>query len=155
MVTVDIMPHEGKEKTGRWMYHFAENYNEDLGSFRHLPFSRWFDRVAAIPYGSDDEIFPEAGSEVVEVVARPEYLMNRKTWPRLDCKKKAILIGAWASANDTPFAFLAVSEKPSKEIHHVFPVVCLNGRWVTADATFPDYRIAQAFPITYAEELRR
>jgi len=155
MVTVDIMPHEGKEYTGRWMYHFAENFNEDLGAFRFLPFARWYDRVAAIPYGSDDEIFPDSEKEIIEVVARPEYLMNRATWPRLDCKKKAILIGAWAAANGVPFAFLAVSEKPSKEIHHVFPVVCLNGQWKTADATFPDYHIGQAFPITHAEELRR
>jgi hypothetical protein len=155
MVTVEIMPHGGKELTGKWMYHFAENFHEDLGPYRFVPFARWYDRVAAIPYRSDDEIFPESPDEIIEVVARPGQLMNKGLWPRLDCKKKAILIGAWAAANGVPFAFVAVSERLDKEIEHVFPVVCFNGEWVTADATLPGYHIGQVFPITRVEELTR
>ena len=156
MITLGLLHHGGKELTGRYMYHFAENYSSDLGGLRSLSFPAWYDRVKSIPYRSDDELFPEEAGRVVEVVARPGVLLSRRIWPGLDCKKKSILCGAWASANRRPFAFLAVSEIPSREIHHVLPVIDFDGRgFRTADATFPEYEIGAAFPITYAEELPR
>lgn len=138
------------------MYHFAQDYAEDLGGLRRLPFRAWYDRVKSIPYRSDDELFPEEPGRVVEVVARPSYLLNRRMFPALDCKKKSILCGAWAAANGRPFCFLAVSQIPSKQIHHVLPVIDFDGRGFNmTDATFPDYHIGPNDPITYAEELPR
>lgn len=156
MITLGLLAHGGKELTGRYMYHFATEFAGDLGGLKSLPFPAFYSRVQEIPYQSDDELFPEDRDRVVEVVARPGLLMNRRLFPRLDCKKKSILCGAWAAANRRPFCFLAVSEIPSREVHHVFPVIDFDGRgFRTADATLPEYRIGQAFPITYAEELKR
>lgn len=155
VLQIEAERHRGKELTGRYMYHFAEDFADDLGFGAAMPFARWHAKVGAIPYQSDDEIFPPDENGVIEVVARPAYLLNASMWPAIDCKKKAILIGAWCAANNVPFVFVASSEYPSREIHHVFPVVKMGNAWVTADATFPGYRIGQAYPITKAEELQR
>lgn len=155
MGEISAQPHQGKELTGRYMYQFAENYPEDMAPFRRLPFSVWYGMVRDIPYQSDDELFPDAVGRVVEVVARPAYLLDRSIFQSLDCKKKSILIGAWAAVNGCPFCFLAVSENPSREVHHVFPMVDVGYGWETADATLPEYRIGQVFPLTYVEELTR
>lgn len=155
MVEITSFPHKGKEQTGRMMYHFAEAYRGDIGPSRFARLPSWFAEVSRIPYKSDDEIFPSDAGEVVEVVARPRHLLNRKIWPALDCKKKAILMGAWAACNGIPFAFVAVSENPDKVIHHVLPFLCVDGEWISADATLPEYELGQAFPFTKAEELTR
>jgi hypothetical protein len=155
VIRLGFVPHGGKELTGRYMYHFAEDYANDLGGYLRMPFPAWYSRVQDIPYKSDDDLFPDEPGRVVEVVARPSYLLSRRMFPALDCKKKAILCGAWAAGNGRPFCFVASSELPSKQIHHVFPVIDFGRGLETADATFPGYRLGQAFPITYAEELPR
>lgn len=156
MIELGILSHGGKELTGRYMYKYAEKYSKDLGSLKNLPFETWYNRVKNIPYASDDALFPEDPARVVELVARPAYLLNRKLFPKLDCKKKAILLGAWAAANNRDFRFLAVSEIPSKEIHHVIAAVDYDGRGLKlADATFPNFYLGKKYPITHAEELKR
>jgi len=153
-VLIQVEPHQGKELTGRRMYQFAENFSSDLGELARLPLPDFFMRVADIPYESDDDLFP--GSESVEVNARPAYLLDRSIFPALDCKKKSILMGAWARENGIPFRFLAVSELPTRRVHHVFADLNLPaGGWTTADATFPHYRLGQGFPLTFATELAR
>ncbi len=137
------------------MYRFSEDYADDLGFNSSLPFDVWHARVCAIPYRSDDEIFPVSENGVVEVVARPAYLLDPSIWPALDCKKKAILVGAWCKKNNVPYVYVASSEYPSREIHHVLPVIFDGNRWVTADATLPGYKIGQGFPVTRVEELQR
>lgn len=155
MGRIRAIPHRGKEQTGRFMYGYAEHFCDDIPGLERTPFPVWYARVKAIPYRSDEDLFPEDPNQIIEVVARPAYLVNPNIFPRLDCKKKAILIGAWAAANHRPFCFLAVSEIPSGEIHHVFPAVDFGSGWRTADATLPEFRVGQVFPITYAEELLR
>lgn len=137
------------------MYHFAENYPSDIPGLDKIPFSLWYARVRAIPFKSDDAILPDDPEQVLEVLARPGILMDRNIFPCLDCKKKSILIGNWAAVNGRPFVFVSSSEIPSGEIHHVFPMVDLGRGFETADATLPEYKIGQRFPITYAEELQR
>ncbi len=151
---VQARKHRGKELTGQLMYHFAEAFTDDLGFNAAIPFESWHAKVRAIPYQSDDELFP-APNAVVEVLARPAYLLDSSLWPAIDCKKKAILVGAWCAKNKVPYAFVATSEYPSGDIHHVLPVVKMGNGWVTADATFPGFQIGQAYPITKAEELKR
>jgi hypothetical protein len=149
-VKVSYQDHEGKELTGREMYRLAEIYSSDLGEFAAWPFSAFFDYVRCIPYLSDEDRFP---SRMVEVLSRPKYLLDRSIFPRIDCKKKAILIGAWATANQLPFRFVAVSHKPDKSIHHVFPQINFGDGWINADATFPTFRPGQPQPVTFAAEL--
>jgi len=108
--------------------------------------------VRAIPYQNDGEKFR---SPVVELLGRPAYLMDRDLLPRLDCKKKSILIGAYCEGNQIPWKLVAISEKPDKEIHHVLPMVKFGRVAVTADATLPAYYIGQGKAFTKAEELIR
>jgi len=157
MGIVQVWPHKGKDFTGRLMYQFATKFCDDIPALDRIPFSVWYSRVKTIPYKSDDELFPNDPGRVVEVLARPGYLMDRNIFQNLDCKKKAILIGAWAAANRCPFCFVAVSEMGPRpqDIHHVFSIVDFGNGWRTADATLPEFYVGQVFPITYAEELQR
>lgn len=150
-VKIRVQDLEGKEVTGREMYQASKDFAGDLGPYSAWPFAAWFDFVRLMPYESDESRFPW---RVVELVPRPAYLLDRSLFPEVDCKKKAILLGAWAHANHKPFRFLAVSSREDKQIHHVFPQIDFGDGWVTVDATFPEFRIGQAHPITYAAELR-
>lgn len=152
MITAKIQDHGGKELTGSEMYAMVDDFWKDIGSHAAEPFASWYNLVKMIPYVSDGTLFPKS---IVELVPRPAYLLNRNYFPRLDCKKKSILIGAWAKANGYPFRFLGVSGTPDKNVAHVFPQIDFGNGWVTVDATLPEYRIGQGFPITYAVELQR
>lgn len=132
------------------MYRMVNQYWMDLGPFLSWPFSAWFDLVRLIPYQSDATRFPD---RVIELVSRPAYLLDRDIFPKIDCKKKAILVAAWAKGNGLPYRFLAASMRDDGFIHHVFPQIDFGRGWITADATFPDFEIGQGFDITHAEEL--
>lgn len=134
------------------MYDLVAEFWPDLGSCLRWPFRAWFDYVRAIPYISDEERFP---ARVVEVVSRPAYLLDRRIFPRIDCKKKSVLIAAWAKGNHLPYRFLAVSHQPDKFVHHVFPQIDFGRGWVNVDATFPGFQIGQAQPATFAAELMK
>ncbi len=140
----------GKEWTGNEMRRMSREYWGDLGSYLSWPFSAWFDFVRILPYQSDNRRFPD---RILEVVARPALLLDKNIFPRLDCKKKAILIGAWAEGNGFPYRFVAVSSRPDGEVHHVMPQINFGGGWINADATFPDFEIGQGHEITFAAEL--
>lgn len=149
-VRIGIADHEGKELTGHEMHKMVSDHWADLGHFVNWPFSAWFDFVRLIPYESDDSRFP---ARVIELVPRPAYLLDRNLFPRIDCKKKSILLGAWARGNGFPYRFIAVSHRGDKAIHHVFPQIDFGRGWVNADATFPDFHVGQSQPATFAAEL--
>ncbi len=149
-VEIGIQEYEGKELTGHEMHQMVQSYWTDLAPYVCWPFSSWFDFVRLIPYESDENRFP---GRVIELVPRPAYLMDRNLFPRIDCKKKAILICAWAYGVGYPYRFIAVSQKPDKSIHHVFPQINFGDGWINADATFPEFHVGQAQPITFAAEL--
>jgi len=149
-VILEIRHHDGKELTGEEMHKMVADFWPDLGQYRYFGFCDFFDVVRRIPYESDEERFP---TRVIELVPRPLYILDRRIMPRVDCKKKAILMGAWARANDFPYRFIASSERPDKEIHHVFPQIDFGDGWVNVDATFPTYSIGRGYPVTRAEEL--
>jgi len=137
MITLGLLAHGGKELTGRYMYHFATDFASDLGGLRALPFPSFYSRVQDIPYRSDDELFPEDQGRIVEVVARPGLLMNRRIFPRLDCKKKSILIGCWARCRGLRYRFVAVDDT-GRGVSHVFAEVEESpGAWVSMDCTLP------------------
>ncbi len=89
-------PMAGKELTGKRMYETVAANFSDLGSWLKKPFPQWFDYVKSIPYVADSDRFRD---RLLEVVPRPSYCMDRKMFPRIDCKKKSILIGSWAEGN--------------------------------------------------------
>lgn len=155
MATYDF-PHSGRAQTARWMYHLAEKFAGDIGHLAQLPLMDMHAFVGSLPYASDDRAW---GDPFREVVARPRYLLEmlkNGEISGIDCKKKAILLGAWATRNGIPWELIAMSERPDKEIHHVFPLLGLGGTWVNADATYSRYRLGAAKPeMTNAERLFR
>ena len=109
--------------------------------------SCFYNFVRSIPYKED--------GFYAEIIARPKFLMDRAKFPALDCKKKAVLIGAWLNAHNIPWRLIACSERPDRQVHHVFVQAFISGHWRPIDATYPDYYLFQAKPeITYAEELK-
>lgn len=146
-------PHKGREETARFMYWLAKTFKSDLGTLAGLSFPDFFDYVRAGPYASDDVAW---GDPDREVVARPGFLLDWRDKIGLDCKKKAILIGAWAESNAVPWELIAMSEQPDKEIHHVFPLILSGNQWVISDATYPRYQLGAPKPeMTTAERLFR
>lgn len=130
-------------------------YARDLDSLvvrsrgKSLPFSRLslpevHKIVRSIPYKRD--------TAPVEVVGRPARLLNGD-FAGLDCKKKAILIGAWAKRNYVPWRFVASSRRPDRRYHHVFPQLRIAGEWVNADATYSRMRLGEVKRCTAAEVL--
>lgn len=152
MVKIQREPYTGKELSGERMYEMCFDFYRDLDGLETLPFQDYFDLVKEIPYASDSDISP---NEDAEITARPAYLLSRSMFPSLDCKKKSILIGAWAQAQNppVPFRFLAVAEYPNLIIHHVFPQLDFGMGWENCDATFSTYKIGMGIPVTRAEVL--
>lgn len=127
-----------RSQTAKRIYSSAE-YWRDLGSGLDTDLRTWFEYVRQIPYFED--------TEAAEIVGRPKHLLNEKLFPYgLDCKKKAVLIGAWLNAHGIKWRLVTVSEKKNKEIHHIFPQAFLNGTWKNIDATYSDYELFENKP---------
>lgn len=150
LVQVDVQEYQSKESTGSQMRFVVENDWSDLGGYINWPYPAWFDFVRLIPYESDAERFPD---RVIELVPRPAYLLDRQLFPSLDCKKKSILLAAWAYGHGLPYRFLAVSQKPNGEVHHVFPQIDFGEGWSNEDATFASFMSGMGQPLTFAAEL--
>ncbi len=155
MATYDF-PHKGRAQTARWMYGLAELFAGDIGDLASLSLPEYHTFVARLPYRNDQTAW---GDPFREVVARPGYILEMAKNDQIqgiDCKKKAILIGAWSHLNGIPWELVAMSEQPDREIHHVFPIIGLSGSWVNADATYARYQLGEAKPqMTNAERLGR
>lgn len=137
---LSIWDHEGKEFTGKFIYDYARDHKNDIGQLKNVHFADFYNFVRCIPYIDDPNLFKR---RYTELVARPKYLLQAA---ELDCKKKACLIGAYCECNNLPYILVACSERPNKEIHHVFPAVQLNpgsGIYWNCDATFPNMYIGQ------------
>lgn len=137
-------PLRNKEQTGRRMKLLIGRFARDLDCVvvrrgrRSIPLSDLsamavHSLVKNIPYKKD--------TAPIEVVARPARLLNGEFYTGLDCKKKSIVLGAWAVRNHIPYRLIASSRRPDKKYHHVFPQIRLNGSWVNFDATYKNMRI--------------
>lgn len=137
---------ESRDQTGSLIYEGAEYY-QDLGKYLDTSLKDFFNFVSSIPYLEDDG--------KTEIVSRPLYLIHKKfNLKGLDCKKKAVLMGAWFNAHGTPWRLVAVSERPDKEIHHVFVQAYLGGKWMNIDPTYPEFKLFESKPeVTYGEVL--
>ena len=140
---------EDKAQTGVEMKRLVLKYADDLdrimvsrrGEIKKLTdftLSEFFDFVRKIPYAIDNK--------PIEVVARPLILIKNRD-SGLDCKKKAILMGAYfAKKKIWPWRFIASSRRLDGKIHHVFPQIYIAGKWKNTDATYSDYQLYQPKP---------
>lgn len=143
-----------KKQTGDAMYDLCSRYNEDLDyiyikrPYRKMtPLSTlslidYYTYVRNIPYRQD--IKP------VEVIGRPLQLVKMRS---LDCKKKSVLMGSYASYYGIPYHFVASSNRPDRRIHHVYPEIYLGNVWVVCDATYPNYYLGMEKYTTAKEVL--
>lgn len=134
-----VDPLQDKRQTAARMYQYANRYYKDLLRFRtnmgrplgRVPLLVFFDFVRRIPYREDEQ--------PVEVVARPAHIINYRRLG-MDCKKKSLLMLAFARCQVPPIAsrLVASSNRQSGEIHHCFPQLFLSGAWRNFDATYRD-----------------
>jgi len=157
-MNIDIRPLRDRHQTASAMRRIIRQYAGDLLKGKkitnrdgrdvppgRLSLEEMFDFVKDIPYKTD--------IEPSEIIGRPKILLEGADGG-LDCKKKAILMAAWCEVNGTPWELFGSSIRKDKDIHHVFPGVCLNGKtWTNIDATYPENRIGERKNVTAAEVL--
>lgn len=105
-----------------------------------LSMEKFFDLVRKMPYKRD--------SHNIEVVARPKHILSGR---EADCKKKAILMCAWALNNGIKYRLIGSSNKINGNIHHIFPQFYINGKWYNVDATYSYYKLFQPKEVTKYE----
>jgi len=145
-----------KAQTGRKMHMIVRRFADDLDRIKvmrrgrqvalsGLSLPEFFDFVRKIKYKRDDA--------PVELIARPLYIMGM-TNKGIDCKKKNILISAYLRKKKIPYRMLAVSTRPDKKVHHVFPQGEFSGQWLNLDATYSNYQPFAEKKVSYAEVLK-
>lgn len=127
-----------KIQTGHNMKYLIEKYHTDLNNImvkkgnETIPISRlslreFFMLIKTIPYRKDEK--------PVEVVARPWYIWKHRD-VGMDCKKKAIMIGSYLKLHSLPFRLMTTSNRPNRQIHHIFPQLRIGNNWHNIDATY-------------------
>lgn len=114
------------EQTAAQMLRLSVTYQNDLGEKKYWSLPVFFKYVAALPYKKDPAN--------IESISRPGLSM-RPAWPWRDCDDKSILLGSWCAANGIPFRFIASSNRPDKNLHHVFVQAYLK-KPIFLDATY-------------------
>lgn len=115
--------------TGKLMYALVNRYSGDIGEWASKPLEEFFTHVKKIPYRKD----PPG----VEYLMRPAGLLNQ--WGRgQDCDDRAIALASWAKENQLPYRFVATGKWENKPVHHVYPEILISGKWIVADATYPE-----------------
>jgi len=145
-----------KEQTARRMKMLIGRYAKDLDRIKVksgrsvVPFSKLsttavHSLVKNIPYKKD--------KEPIEIIARPARLLNGEFYYGLDCKKKAIILGAWAVKNRIPYRLIASSKRADKKYHHVFPQIRVDREWINFDATYRNMLPGEVKRVTAATVL--
>jgi hypothetical protein len=125
-----------KQQTIERIFTLSKQFENDLESalvendgalipLSSLSLSQYFDLVKNIPYQQDQE--------PIEIVARPSIILSSK---KKDCKKAAILLGAFLNKKNIPWRLVTISTRKDKKIHHIFPQAFLNGDYINLDATY-------------------
>lgn len=142
-------PLTDKYQTSERMHELVRRFSGDLKQVylygeqaAKTPLNTYFDFVRNIPYRQD--------TKPVEVVSRPYHIISGRKHGA-DCKKKSILIAAWARQNKIPYRFVASSKMQNGKIHHVFPQLKIKGQWINADATYRNYKLGEPKIVTKAE----
>jgi hypothetical protein len=127
---------------------FMKNPGGDLQPVADFDIRDFFALVSKIPYRRDP-----SRPKPKEIIARPYYLLKYRRIG-LDCKKKAILIGAWCRENGYQYRFIGSSQRKDKKIHHIFPQIFYNDEWKNMDATYPEYQLFEPkYDLTKVEVL--
>jgi transglutaminase-like putative cysteine protease len=113
--------------TGKYMYQMVDAYYLDMLPLAHLNLLDIFDSIKNIPYRDDNKDS--------EVLVRPA-LLYAGTGISGDCDDKAIALASWAKIRGIPYRFISVRAFDQKNLHHVFPQLYINDRWLTFDATY-------------------
>lgn len=129
--------------TAKSMYGMISKYSSDLVPFKKDGLLKFFDYVKNLTYRRD--------RRGVEVVARPKYGLQMGLASGIDCKKKSILVSSYANMLGLPVRLIGSSTQKKKlfgkpRLHHVFPQIKINGRWVVADATYPKNKFGKVHP---------
>ena len=137
-MNMNIETLHGKDTTVKRIMALAARFKNDIPAGVSLP--AFFGRVRAIPYRRD--------ISGIEVTARPALSLKHGPAVGIDCKKKCILMVAYAEKNHIPWRVITSSKRTDKRHHHVFPQFLIHGRWVNADATYPHYKFGEKKPVT-------
>lgn len=144
---VTIYPLRDRHETAECIRDLIARYSPDLRKVylksgidtvpvSNLSMQGFFDLVSGIPYKRDPvKPYPR------EIVSRPYYILQNRQKHGADCKKKAILCGAWLVENGFNYRLMGSSQLKSKQIHHIFPQVYYQGEWENFDATYPHYKL--------------
>jgi hypothetical protein len=135
-------PLYNKKQTIKKIYWLAEKFKNDLDKVyditdgknvpvSKIPFIDFYNIVKNIPYKRD--------TDPVEVVARPRIIFeNYQRGIGKDCKKAAVLFGAWFNKNGIAWRLVTVSTRPDKKIHHIFTQADIagSGDFLNVDGTY-------------------
>ncbi len=113
--------------TGPYMHGMVQTYWRDMIPWGTLSLPQIFTVIKNIPYRPDPPL--------VETLMRPYYTMNGLGWGG-DCDDKCIALASWAVINRIPYRFVAVRRHGMPTLHHVFTQLFVNGKWLSADATY-------------------
>ncbi len=138
-------PLKNKAQTARRIKHLIEQFYTDLklcfvqDGNRLIPLSditlkQYFNFVKNIPYRRDPKPF--------EIVARPYYILKHRALGH-DCKKKAVLVGAYLRMKNYKYRAIGASSRPDKKVHHIYLELFdkKSGQWLPVDATYNHYKL--------------
>lgn len=114
--------------TGRYMVDMVNKYHTDMYPYAHMSLLEVYDIIKRIPFRPDP---PDE-----ETLMRPCYTMN-STGTGGDCDDKSIALASYCMLRGIPYRFIAVRRSDMNSLHHVFPQCYINGKWITADPTYP------------------
>lgn len=113
--------------TGPLMRQMVYRYCHDMAPYINYTPMEMFKMVKDIPFNPDPPGF--------ETLQRPRYTINQ-CGTGGDCDDKTIMVACWAHLKNIPFRFVAVRKQGRKILHHVYPELYINGRWMPFDATY-------------------
>ena len=83
-----------------------------------------------------------------QVVARPAYIVALSGAAGRDCKKCAVMMGAYFEQKKKPWRLVTISTRNDKRHHHIFTQFFDGEHWKNCDATFSKNRIAEPQKVT-------
>lgn len=140
-------PLKNRQQTARRIKHLIEQFYTDLQNvflqrnnkltpLSKLTLDEYFNFVKNIPYRRDPRPF--------EIVSRPYYIFKHRALG-MDCKKKAVLIGAYLRSKNFKYRAIGSSSRPDFKIHHIYMQLYepKSEQWKNVDATYNHYKLFQ------------
>lgn len=142
-IVINRISTDGSAKqTGVLMHGMVNRYYRDMLPYSKYSLGEIFDIVKSIPFREDPPY--------EETLQRPAYTMRNRAWGG-DCDDKSICLASWAVLHGCPYEFIACRAFNKEALHHVYPEIFINGKWIICDATYP-FNILGVERETYAEK---